>query len=96
MNIRKWSYAAVGPLAGSAGAAPPSSSEAVTAPGSDVHGTGPEEPAPGPEPTTSAPSSGQELKTLRHQVRELSQLVDGAIEDLEQVLRAFKMIERNL
>ncbi len=35
-------------------------------------------------------------KTLQHQVREVHRLVDHAVENLEQVLRALRYMERDL
>lgn len=37
-----------------------------------------------------------EAKSTQHQVQELHRLVDGAIEDLQQVLRGLRWLERDL
>jgi hypothetical protein len=94
MNIRKWSSGVTSPPPASAGAGHRVWAE-------PVHCEGPGGPDPAAEirpagPGRSAPIPRPESKTLKHQVEELSELVDGAIGDLEQVLRAFRMIERNL
>ena len=49
------------------------------------------------EPDSSVPASGRaNAKTLKHQVREVNRMVDNAVENLEQVLRALKYIEKDL
>jgi hypothetical protein len=50
----------------------------------------------GREAIQSSPVSRAQGKTLQHQVQELYRLVDGAIEDLEQVLRALRTIDKDL
>lgn len=44
----------------------------------------------------SSPVPHPESKTLQHQVQEIYRLVDGAIESLEQVLRALRTIDKDL
>ncbi len=44
----------------------------------------------------SSPAPRPEGKTLQHQVQEIYRLVDGAIENLEQVLRALRTIDKDL
>jgi hypothetical protein len=44
----------------------------------------------------SSPVPRRESKTLQHQVQEIYRLVDGAIESLEQVLRALRTIDKDL
>lgn len=94
MNIRKWSYSVTSPSPASAGGGSRGGAETMSSQGTA-------EPGPVVEDARassglSAPSSPTDSKTLKDQVQELSRLVDGAIEDLEQVLRAFRMIERDL
>lgn len=69
----------------------PSFNAAVWEPGGPGAGAG-----SSGEPRLPSPDPSSESKTLKHQVQELARLVDGALEDLEQVLRALRMIERSL
>jgi len=49
-----------------------------------------------PPNVRSASSAGVPAKTTQHQVREIHRLVDGAMEDLEQVLRALRYLEQDV
>jgi hypothetical protein len=40
--------------------------------------------------------TGPHSKTTQHQVREIHRLVDNAMEDLEQVVRALRYLERDV
>lgn len=42
------------------------------------------------------PGARSNTKTLRHQVTEVNRLVDNAMENLEQVRRALRYIEKDL
>ncbi|MGO9898568.1 MAG: hypothetical protein ACLP0J_02485 [Solirubrobacteraceae bacterium] len=53
-------------------------------------------PDDGRETIQSSPVPRAQGKTLQHQVQELYRLVNGAIEDLEQVLRALRTIDKDL
>jgi hypothetical protein len=50
---------------------------------------------PGPD-GIGPPVNGPNTTILKHQVKEVHALVDRAMENLEQVLRALRYIERDL
>jgi hypothetical protein len=57
------------------------------------------QPAPvtnGGQATESPPARRPHSKTLHHQVQEVYRLVEDATENLEQVLRAIRFIEKDL